>query len=133
MLTPEQVIIEAKKKEKENLKFRTFLKNRASEKELDAQFLRLHNELFADYDCNSCRNCCKLYHGSIPARDIEKDAAYLQMTKEQFVEMFLKESQFSVDYETKNKPCDFLLENGECRLGDFVQCIERSRGLSGCF
>lgn len=88
MVSPDKVQSEAKKKENENFKFRTFLKGRADDEELDEQFLRLHNELFADYDCNKCRNCCKMYKGSIPEEDIEKDAKHLGITEEQFIEFF---------------------------------------------
>lgn len=59
MLPPRKVKFEAKKKKRENLEFRTFLKCNADEKELDEQFETLHDELFANYDCNRCRNCCK--------------------------------------------------------------------------
>lgn len=38
MLAPDKVQSEAKKKEKENFKFRTFLKEHADEEESDAQF-----------------------------------------------------------------------------------------------
>lgn len=52
MLAPRKVKFEAQKRERENLEFRTFLKCNADEKELDEQFVRLHNELFEDYDCS---------------------------------------------------------------------------------
>ena len=71
MVHPDKVGIEAKKKEDENFKFRSFLKGHADEEELDEQFLRLHKELFANYDCSKCRNCCKMYKGSIPKEDVE--------------------------------------------------------------
>ena len=45
MIQPDKIQAEARKKEKENLKFRTYLKNHADEDELDRQFLRLHKEL----------------------------------------------------------------------------------------
>lgn len=60
MIHPDKIGTEAKKKEEENFKFRSYLKGHADEKELDEQFLQLHKELFADYDCSKCRNCCKL-------------------------------------------------------------------------
>ena len=44
----------ALKKERENLEFRTFLKYKADEKELDEQFAMLHRDLFAGYDCSRC-------------------------------------------------------------------------------
>jgi len=82
MIQPEKVKAEAKKKEAENIKFRSCLKCHADEEELDRQFLELHNRLFKDYDCSKCRNCCKMYRGSIPPEDVQTDAAYLKITPE---------------------------------------------------
>ena len=118
MVHPDKVGIEAEKKEDENFKFRSFLKGHADEEELDKQFLRLHKELFADYDCSKCRNCCKMYKGSIPKEDVEKDAEYLGITVEQFIDFFLEKEEFGIGYHTKHKPCDFLQEDGNCKLGD---------------
>ena len=50
MIAPRKVKFEAKKKENENIEFRTFLKCNADEEELDKQFKELHEELFANYD-----------------------------------------------------------------------------------
>ncbi len=80
MIQSNKVKAEAKKKEDENFKFRSYLKCHADDDELDRQFSRLHKELFADYDCSKCRNCCKMYKGSIPAEDIDRDAQYLRIT-----------------------------------------------------
>ena len=117
MLAPRKVKFEAEKRENENLRFRTFLKIHADEDVLDEQFKSLHEELFAEYDCSRCRNCCKFYHGSIPRKDIERDASYLGLTTEAFVEQFL-DKETEDGYQTKHKPCDFLNEDGQCRLGD---------------
>ena len=118
MLAPGKVEFEAKKRERENLEFRTFLKCNADEKELDEQFFKLHDELFAQYDCNTCRNCCKMYHGSIPEEDVEKDAMYLGVTATDFAELYLGGKDSEGNYQTKHKPCDFLAEDGSCKLGD---------------
>lgn len=118
MLAPRKVQFEAKKKENENLAFRTYLKCHANEVELDQQFLELHNELFENYDCSRCRNCCKMYHGQIPKEDLEKDAGYLGISKEEFMNNFLNENEKEGNYLTKHKPCDFLQENGDCKLGE---------------
>ena len=72
MLHPDKVQEAAQLKEDEHFRFRTYLKGHANDEELDRQFLKLHEELFADYDCSKCRNCCKLYKGSIPVEDVEK-------------------------------------------------------------
>lgn len=118
MIPPRKVKFMAKKKENENIRFRSYLKAHADETKLDEQFLKLHNELFREYDCNRCRNCCKMFYGNIPEEDIQKDAEYLKMSKEQFVDFFLQKDKKIGDYLTKHKPCDFLQENGECKLGD---------------
>lgn len=118
MLAPRKVQFEAKKKEKENFEFRTYLKCNAKEEELDQLFLRLHNELFKDYDCSRCRNCCKNYHGLIPKEDVERDAKCLGVTVEDFMARFLVQEENDGKYRTQHKPCDFLQENGDCALGN---------------
>lgn len=118
IIKPEDVSAEARKRENENFKFRRYLKNHADEDELDRQFLRLHKELFADYDCSKCRNCCNMYKGSIPAEDIDRNAQYLGITAEQFIDTYLEKEEFGMNYQTRNKPCDFLREDGNCKLGD---------------
>lgn len=117
MIQPDKVKEEAKKKENENFKFRNYLKNHADEDEFDRQFLRLHKEPFVDYDCSKCRNCCKMYKGSIPAEDIDRDAQYLEIT-EQFIDTYLEKEEYGMNYRTKHKPYDFLQEDGNCKLGD---------------
>lgn len=118
MIAPRKVKFEAKKKENENLRFRTFLKCNADEETLDKQFKALHEELFADYDCSKCRNCCKMYCGAIPEEDIDKGAEYLGMKREKFIKRYLVRDESGEAYETKNVPCDFLKEDGECALGE---------------
>ena len=92
MIAPSKIKFEAKKKRDENYEFRIFLKGNADDKELDEQFHRLHKELFAGYDCSQCRNCCKMYSGSIPEEDLARDAEYLGLTKEQLIERNFTES-----------------------------------------
>lgn len=129
MIPPRKISRIAKEKEDENFEFRTFLKMNAEEEDLDQRFLRLHNEMFAKYDCSRCRNCCKMFHGAIPVGDIEQDAEKLNVTKEQFMEFFLASKTVEGEpdmYQTKHKPCDFLQEDGDCKLGDCkpANCIK---------
>lgn len=118
MIKPEEVAEYAKRKENENIRFRTYLKIHANEKTLDRQFLELHKEIFSGYDCGKCRNCCKMYFGSIPREDVDKDAEGLKLTRDQFIEFFLIHNETTGDYETKHMPCDFLKEDGTCMLGE---------------
>lgn len=118
MLPPRKVKFEADKRFNENIRFRAFLKCNAEEKELDRQFKELHEELFAQYDCSRCRNCCKMFCGSIPKEDIEQDASCLNMSKEQFIEKYLEWDESEEIYTTRHRPCDFLSEKGKCILGE---------------
>lgn len=118
MIPPRKVKFEAKKRENENLRFRTFLKCNADAEELDKQFADLHKEIFSGYDCSRCRNCCKEYRGEILSEDIKIDAEFLHMTEAEFIEQFLEKVEYEEKYQTKNCPCDFLKQDGNCMLGD---------------
>lgn len=118
MIAPRKLRLEAKKRENENIRFRLYLKENADEKELDRKFEELHNELFSSYDCNRCRNCCKMYHCLIPEADIDRNAEYLGIKRDEFVERFLNQNERTFEFETKHKPCDFFQEDGSCILGE---------------
>ena len=49
---------------------------------------------------------------------MERDAEYLGISPEQFIDFFLKKHEYEMGYQTKHKPCDFLQDEGECKLGD---------------
>lgn len=118
MLKPEEVSKWAKRKENENLRFRSYLKIHADEETLDRQFQQLHHELFAGYDCSKCRNCCKLYYGFMPEENLAAAAEHLGITQKQLIDFFLEHNENTGDYETKHMPCDFLMKDGSCMLGD---------------
>ena len=90
MIAPRKIRFEAGKRRNENFAFRTYLKCNAEEDKLDEQFQKLHQELFRNYDCSRCRNCCKMYRGSIPKEDLEQDAGVLGLTKEELIEKYLE-------------------------------------------
>ncbi len=119
MLRPNEVAERAKQKEEENYRFRTYLKAHADPDKLDVQFKRLHEELFPQYDCSACRNCCKMFCGVIPEGDIERDASYLGLSREEFIGKYLEWSNGEEAYMARNCPCDFWDENsGECILAE---------------
>ncbi len=118
MISPEKVSEEAKRLENENYRFSSFLKSHAEEEELDERFFRLHKELFSQYDCSKCRNCCKMYQGTLENQDLVIAAEKLGISILQMKDSFLSYNEYHNNYETKHKPCDFLMENGECKLGE---------------
>jgi len=113
MVEPSRVHLEAQKREEENIRFRTFLKNRADPSELDRQFFELHNALFAEYDCCKCNNCCREYSISLTKNDIKAIAAFLNLSEQEFSDKY---GTKSFDGHTLTPPCCFLKENGACAI-----------------
>lgn len=91
VIEPSKVCEAFNRVEEENYAFRTYLKNHADEDKLDKQFLELHNELFSDYDCNKCRNCCKEYSASFEEHELRPVSAFLKMTEKEFRDKYTKE------------------------------------------
>jgi len=108
----------------QNEKFRIFLKKNAVDYELDAHFLRLHNEIFSKYDCCKCGNCCKLYDILADKNDIETISKYLGLSENDFIEKYLTAD--NGDYKIKDKPCCFLEADGKCRIYEIRPSVCRN-------
>ena len=123
MIEPSKISMVARKYENENIRFRTFLKCNADEDELDRQFLELHNELFLDYDCSKCRNCCRAYGTNLQESEIDSISAFFELSREDFVERHLIKS--GEGFEIK-APCCFLRTDGSCQIQEYrpVSCRE---------
>ena len=115
MMTPRQLRKTARRMEDENLRFRTFLKIHADEDELDRQFLELHRELFAEFDCCSCANCCRKSTTPLQDEEIISISAFLGMEKQDFIENYLIEGEEGLALGT---PCRFLGDDGRCAIQD---------------
>jgi Fe-S-cluster containining protein len=117
MLKPSEVKARAQRIEEQNLRFRSFLKNRADDDELDAQFLELHNELFANYDCCKCNNCCRAYAIPLAMDEVPPIAEFLGLPESGFISEYLAKAEDSeFDYQMQSKPCSFLDIEGKCRI-----------------
>jgi hypothetical protein len=116
-VSPEEVYRAAKRKERENLKFRSSLKNHADDEELDRQFLALHKELFEGYDCSQCANCCRAYSTVLGEDEISAISDHLGMTSESIQKKYLVQGVAS--WELKG-PCAFLKDNGRCGIENHV-------------
>lgn len=123
MVRPDQVQAAAERQEENNCRFRRFLKNRADSDELDRHFLRLHNELFAQYDCSQCRNCCQQLGTSLSDEEIASIAAFLGRDKGEFAEEYLTSG---IEGPELQAPCRFLCEDGACGLEECkpISCRE---------
>jgi Fe-S-cluster containining protein len=82
---------------------------------LDELFHQTHDEVFSDFDCLSCANCCK----SIPPRlrdaDIRRIAAHLHMKPSAFAEKYIRTDDDG-DYVFNSTPCPFLEADNTCRI-----------------
>ncbi len=114
MIEPSKLKEAFNKVEDENYSFRAYLKNHADLDELDKQFLELHNELFANYDCSKCRNCCKDYSACFEEHELEPVAIHLKIPEKEFREKYINE--VFGEYQLKKRPCLFLKYNGECEI-----------------
>ena len=106
----------ANKKENENYRFRTYLKEHADEEELDEQFKKLHNKYFKIYDCSKCRNCCRKLGISMNEDELNKICNYLNLDKVKFKNERLNENYG--EYSFKNKKCEFLDKCNNCIIKD---------------
>jgi len=119
MIDPKKINTIAKKYEDENYGFRAYLKEHADGGELDSQFQKLHNELFADYDCCKCANCCRAYAVTLNKSDVDRISNYLGQDRNDFITEHLEKSEFDEDcYNIKEEPCIFLCVDGKCNIQD---------------
>jgi Fe-S-cluster containining protein len=120
MIKPTEVKAKALRLEEENYRFRAFLKNRADDDELDAQFLSLHKELFANYDCCKCNNCCRTFYITLGDNEVTRISAFLGISESEFAAEHLTDADPEDDapYKFKANPCEFLDGDGQCRIQD---------------
>ena len=119
MINPSKINKAAEKQYEENVKFRQFLKEHANSDKLDAQFLELHKELFANYDCCKCANCCRAYTVVLNENDVEIVSQHLDQSKIDFINENMEKSFFDEgDYIMKIQPCIFLCGDGKCQIND---------------
>jgi len=124
LISPQTIHVAAARLERNNLQFRSFLKNHADEDELDQQFLEMHRELVATYDCCQCANCCRAYSTIVEEQEIESIAVYLGMERQELVDTYLVQDHGSFLLQA---PCPFLEQDGTCR----VRCAnQKSVGIS---
>ncbi|MCL2046981.1 MAG: YkgJ family cysteine cluster protein [Oscillospiraceae bacterium] len=120
MVKPEEVKEKSLLLENENFKFRQFLRNRVDSNELDKNFKKLHNEIFANYDCCQCTNCCKVYGVIIGQEELTKISKYLNMSERDFFAAYLELADYEDDsqFKIRESLCPFLQEDGRCQVNE---------------
>ncbi len=99
----------AKIREDENFKFRSFLKGQDSEK-IDQIVYELYEKVIEDIDCIECGKCCMELEINFQIEEIDRLTKYLKIDKEKFITESTKPDQ-DADTNTlylNSKPCQFL-------------------------
>ncbi|MGN1163868.1 MAG: YkgJ family cysteine cluster protein [Candidatus Ornithospirochaeta sp.] len=94
-----------------NSKKISWLKYNVDEDLVDKAFHKLHERLFSEYDCSSCRNCCKKRGAVFTHPEIKAASEELGMTEEEFIGKYIGEKG-KVEYVAKGLPCPLLGEDG---------------------
>ncbi|MCL2498670.1 MAG: YkgJ family cysteine cluster protein [Symbiobacteriaceae bacterium] len=115
MLQPGEVAAAAAKKQKQNSRFINYLKSFPTADDVDRRISRLHWQLFAEYQCTNCANCCRVYNVALNNEDIFRLAELHDMPLQAFVDEFLVWDEQSSEYEIP-PPCKFLQENNACSI-----------------
>lgn len=107
----DQIREAAKRKEKENARFRTFLKTRRAGAETDSLIREIAEEVSGQIDCLACANCCKKLMPAFTETEIEVVSNSLEMNRDAFVHTFLQFSAEEQTHFTLHSPCAFLKDN----------------------
>lgn len=111
-----KIVEKAKSQKKQTKKYLQSLKKKDF-KNLDVIFKKAHNEIFADFNCLDCANCCQTLGPLLNNADIERISNYLGIKRDKFISTYLKIDEDN-DYVFKQMPCSFLLEDNFCSIYD---------------
>lgn len=114
MVSVEELDKAVKSVEAENKKFFQKIK-RKKPNQLDRLIQEIHEEVFAEYDCLTCANCCKTLSPIIKMRDIERIAKYMRLSTSQFIDKYLYLDE-DEDYVFQSTPCPFLDNANYCMI-----------------
>ena len=105
-----------KERERENFKFRSFLKGQNSEK-IDRIVHELNKYYSSKIDCTECGNCCIELQALINKNDLEKLTSGLEISDSELKEKYTEVDEDG-DLYFKHKPCSFLRDK-KCEIYNF--------------
>jgi hypothetical protein len=80
----------AQRRDRENMRFRTFLKGHdLGRDEIDEIVHEIYEKVAAQIDCTQCANCCIKLNTSVDEGDIQRLAQGLKITTDEFKERFV--------------------------------------------
>ncbi|HEV56264.1 MAG TPA: YkgJ family cysteine cluster protein [Phycisphaerales bacterium] len=117
------VRLSAEQADDENFEFRRFLKwqDKLSDEQLDELVWETTRHIWADFDCTTCGNCRRELVPTVTAEEIERLAARLDVSVEEFHERYVEcvatpdEDDVDPDgpsqWRLQGRPCPFLNGN----------------------
>lgn len=75
---------------------------------LEALADKTDKEVWAEVNCLTCANCCKVMSPTYTFQDIKRIAAHLGMKPKEFKEKWLYLDKKDNDWMNKSRPCQFL-------------------------
>lgn len=86
-------------------------------KNLDAIMKKIDKEVWAEVNCLSCANCCKVMSPTYTVQDIKRISAHLGMKTSEFKEKWLYLDKRGDEWMNKSRPCQFLdLKTNMCSI-----------------
>jgi uncharacterized protein len=106
----------AAQREKENHRFRIFLKQRDSTR-LNHLVDRINAEVANEIDCTECGNCCATLRPFVTEQEIATLSSLVNTSKELFIDRYTKHVAEENARILKDTPCAFLA-NKKCTVYD---------------
>lgn len=94
---------------------RVFLKRFSRQLPASKIMQQVHEEVFADFNCLLCANCCTNSSPVFNRTDINRISAYLGQTARNLETHYLQ-ADSEGDFIPKSKPCPFLEADNRCRV-----------------
>jgi len=84
---------------------------------MEALAAPIEKEVWAQVNCLSCANCCKVMSPTYTSMDIKRITAHLGMRPKDFKEKWLYRDKKENEWMNKSLPCQFLeLESNKCSI-----------------
>jgi Fe-S-cluster containining protein len=84
---------------------------------LDVEMKESHDQVFSQFDCLSCAQCCKTTGPLFTPPDITRLSKHLKLKEGAFVNRFLRIDEEG-DYVLQSVPCPFLQPDNACGVYD---------------
>jgi uncharacterized protein len=108
---PQQIAVLAKAKEQSIVTFFKFLKQNFKSKEIDSAVHVLNEKVSAAIDCTRCGNCCKNMNAAMGQSEMERLAACVSKTPQEFSKNYCLHDEIENAFFIKSLPCVFLMDN----------------------